>query len=158
MPRFRFLTAALATALLTAGCGVHGKFSRSRFTADDFRKLLATLALGWNTGNARMAADCFAETAMYSSPPDPHILKGRQALFEYFGGEKGRAEPMSMLWHHVVFDESTQIGMAEYTFTYRVRTHGMVIIRVVNGRIANWREYGRESPLNWEEMIGENRF
>jgi hypothetical protein len=65
---------------------------------------------------------------------------------------------MSLLWHHVVFDPETQIGMGEYTFTYRVRTHGTAVIHIVSGKIAGWREYGIESRLNWEEMIGENRF
>jgi hypothetical protein len=65
---------------------------------------------------------------------------------------------MSLLWHHVVFDQATQIGMGEYTFTYQIRTHGMVIVRMVGGKIGNWREYERESPQNWEQMIGENRF
>lgn len=120
--------------------------------------MLATVALGWNSGNARLAADCFTEDAMYSSPPDKRIRKGRQELFEFFGGEKGRPQPMSMLWHHIVFDETTQIGMGEYTFTYQIRTHGAVVIRIVGGKIANWREYEHESRLGWEEMIGENHF
>ena len=128
------------------------------FQENEFRKLFATLALGLNTGNAQLAADCFTEDAMYSAPPDPQIRKGRQALFEFFGGRQGRSQPMSLLWHHVVFDDTTQVGMGEYTFTYQIRTHGMAIVRIVGGKIANWREYERESPQNWEQMIGENRF
>jgi hypothetical protein len=58
-----------------------GKSHVPGFQEADFRKLLATLALGLNTGNARLAADCFTEDAMYSAPPDPQIRKGRQALF-----------------------------------------------------------------------------
>jgi hypothetical protein len=34
----------------------------------------------------------------------------------------------------------------------------MVILRIVNGKIANWREYEVESRMNWEEMVGDNRF
>jgi len=105
-----------------------------------------------------MAADCFTENAMWSSPPDPAIRKGKQALFEFFGGEKGRGLPMSLLWHPVVFDPETGIGMGEYTFTFRIRTHGVAVMHVVGGKIAGWREYELESRLNWEEMIGENRF
>ena len=105
-----------------------------------------------------MAADCFTENALYSSPPDPLIRNGREQLFEFFGGEKGQSQPMSLLWHHVVFDPQTQIGMGEYTFTFKIRTHGVAVIRIAGGKIENWREYGRESRLNWEEMIGENRF
>jgi hypothetical protein len=25
-------------------------------------------------------------------------------------------------------------------------------------RIANWREYEHVSPIDWEELVGENRF
>jgi hypothetical protein len=95
---------------------------------------------------------------MLSSPPNPEIRKGRRELFEFFGGEKGRLKPVSILWHHLIFDPATQIGAGEFTFTYQVRTHGMVILRIVNGKIANWRQYEVESRMNWEEMVGENRF
>jgi ketosteroid isomerase-like protein len=143
-----------------AGCGSNRAKAPapSRLDQAGFRQLIGTLSDAWNTNNARMAADCFTEDALYSSPPNPQIRKGRQALFEFFGGEKGRPKPMSMLWHHVVFDENTQIGMAEYTLTYEIRTHGMAILRIVNGKIANWRQYEIESRLNWEELIGENQF
>jgi hypothetical protein len=116
------------------------------------------VAQGWNSGNARLAADCFADNALYSAPPNSRVRQGRQTLFEFFGGAKGRPKPMSMQWHHIVFDETTQIGMGEYTFTYEIRTHGIVIVRIVAGRIANWREYEHESPLDWEQLVGSNRF
>jgi SnoaL-like protein len=123
-----------------------------------FQKLIGTLTDAWDSNNARQAADCFTEDAMFSSPPNPEIRKGRRELFEFFGGEKGRLKPVSILWHHLIFDPATQIGAGEYTFTYQVRTHGMVILRIVNGKIANWRQYEVESRMNWEEMVGENRF
>jgi len=123
-----------------------------------FQKLIGTLTDGLDSNNARMAADCFTADAMFSSLPDPEIRKGRQALFEFFGGEKGRPKTMSILWHHLIFDPATQIGAGEYTFTYQVRTHGLAIVRIVDGKIANWRQYEVESRLNWEEMVGENRF
>ena len=65
---------------------------------------------------------------------------------------------MNMQWHHLLFDEANQIGAGEYTFTYQVRTHGMVIVRIVNGKIANWREYEQQSPMEWERFVGANRF
>jgi phosphoserine phosphatase RsbU/P len=49
-------------------------------------------------------------------------------------------------------------GAGEYTFEYEIRTHGIVIVRIVNGLIANWREYEHESPLSWKEMLGANSF
>jgi len=34
----------------------------------------------------------------------------------------------------------------------------MVIVKVREGKISNWREYWYESPLAWEKFIGENKF
>lgn len=153
----RILQTAVILLLLT-GCHSVRKAETPGFTQTEFQNLLDTLARGLNTGNAKLAADCFTEDAKYSSPPDPLIRKGRAALFEYFGGEKGNFQPMSMLWHHAVYDPIAQIGMAEYTFTHQTRTHGVAVIRVVGGKIANWREYGIESRMGWEEMAGENNF
>jgi hypothetical protein len=94
----------------------------------------------------------------YSSVPNPTIRKGRNELYKWFGGEKGRAKPMHMEWHHLVFDPDQQIGVGEYTFKYEVQTHGLVIVRSKNGRVSNWREYEEESPKSWRQAIGENAF
>ena len=129
----------------------------SRLTATDFTKLMEKVSAGWNEGNARMAAECFSEDAQYSAPPSrPRI--GRQSLFDYFGGSKGRELPMHMQWHHLVFDSTHQIGMGEYTFKYRIQSHGVVVVKVENGLIKNWREYEVESELPWDEFVGTNRF
>jgi hypothetical protein len=129
-----------------------------RLSLSEFNALMRSLANAWNSNDAKQAADCFAEGAMYSSPPNPQIRRGRAALFEFFGGPKGRPRPMRMEWHHLLFDEEHQIGAGEYTFSYDVRTHGMVIVRVLNGKIANWREYEQESSMGWEDFVGANRF
>lgn len=147
-----------AVLVLLFGCSSGKNYPSTGFSPTDFQNLLDTLARGLNTGSAKLAADCFTEDAKYSSPPDPLVREGRAALFEYFGGEKGRAHPMSMLWHHVVYDPASRIGMAEYTFTYEIRTHGVAVIRITSGKIANWREYEVQSRMGWEEMIGENNF
>jgi uncharacterized protein (TIGR02246 family) len=34
-------------------------------SADEFRRLLDTVAAGWNEGDARRAADCFADDAVW---------------------------------------------------------------------------------------------
>jgi SnoaL-like protein len=150
------VTIAVLTA--TSGCTFQRPPAPGRLDQAGFQKLIGTLTDGWNSNNARQAADCFTEDAMFSSPPNPEIRKGRRELFEFFGGETGRPKTMSILWHHLIFDPASQIGAGEYTFTYQVRTHGMVILRIVNGKIANWRQYEIESRMNWEEMVGENRF
>ena len=128
-----------------------------RANESEFLALMSAVADGWNGGNAKMAAACFSEDAQYSAPPSPPKA-GRQSLFEYFGGAKGRDLPMHMQWHHLVFDSKRQIGMGEYTFRYRIQTHGIVVVRIENGLIKNWREYEVESELPWEEYVGTNRF
>jgi SnoaL-like domain len=127
-------------------------------TANEFETLMQTVASGWSEGNARKAADCFAEDAIYTEPPDKQLYKGRDALFIFFGGEEGRKSAMKMTWHHLMFSETKQIGSGEFTFEYGGKVHGMVIVKIVDGKIKNWREYWYESDLSWEKFIGENKF
>jgi hypothetical protein len=42
-------------------------------SAEGFRRLLDTVAAGWNEGDARRAADCFADDAVYLEPPDRQV-------------------------------------------------------------------------------------
>jgi len=56
-----------------------------------------------------------------------------------------------------VSDPYQQIGVGEYTFSYGIRTHGLVI-KVRDGLVSNWREYEHESELSWSEIIGDNQF
>ena len=126
-------------------------------SAKGFRFLMETVAEGWNRGNAQLAASCFDENAVFSAPPSPPHL-GRKELFEWFGGLKGRELPMHMKWHHLLFDPAQQIRVGEFTFRYRIQTHGLVIVKISNSLIVNWREYEIESPLPWDRFIGDNRF
>jgi ketosteroid isomerase-like protein len=146
------LTITLAVALAAAaGPG-------ERASEKEFRTLMETVAAGWNAGDARRAADCFTEDAVYSEPPRKQFYRGRVALFEFFGGKEKPEPPMRMLWHHLAFDEAAQIGFGEYTFEMNKRYHGIVVVRIRDGRIANWREYQYQSPLDWEQFVDENRF
>jgi len=129
-----------------------------RLTLAGYRALMSRLADAWNRNDARRAVDLFTDDAVYSAPPDGPVRRGRDALFRFFGGPDGRPRPMHMEWHHLVFDEETQIGAGEYTFSYDVRTHGAVMVRIVDGKIANWREYEQASPLDWDKFVGPNRF
>ncbi len=43
------------------------------------------VAAGWNEGDARAAADCFTDDAIYSEPPGRQLYEGREALYEFFG-------------------------------------------------------------------------
>ena len=65
---------------------------------------------------------------------------------------------MKMTWHHLAFDEESQVGFGEYTFQMNYRYHGVVVVRIRGGKIANWREYQYESPLEWKEFVRKNDF
>ena len=127
-------------------------------TRQEFVSLLERLAEGWNQGNAQQAADCFTHDALYTQPPDKQYYDGRNALYTFFGGPDGRAGEMNMVWHHILFDESEQLGAGEFTFTYGSTVHGVTMINVRDGLISNWREYWYASKLPREEFTRLNRF
>jgi len=131
--------------------------SDRKITNERFQSLMQTVAEGWNRGDARLAASCFDENAVYSGPPSPPH-HGRAALYEFFGGANGRPHPMRMAWHNLVFDPIQQVGAGEYSFQYEKETHGLVIVKISDGLILNWREYDVESNLPWDQFIGDNRF
>lgn len=135
------------------------EFGAVQFGLAQFGQLLNRVADGWNEGNARKAADCFSVDAIYMEPPDRQLYRGRQALYEFFGGDSGRDSPMQMTWHHLLFDTATQIGTGEYTFSYKGReAHGIVIIQIAAGEIRRWREYQYRAELAWADFIGESAF
>src|SRR5260370_23752683 len=117
-------------------------------TLKGFRSIMQTVAEAWNSGDAGKAASCFAEDAIYSAPPSSGH-HGRKELYEYFGGKQGRPLPMHMSWHNLVFDPSQQLGVGEYTFRYRIQTHGVGIVKIYRGLIKYWREYKLDADHNW---------
>ena len=129
-----------------------------QITTDDFRQLMNNVAEAWNNGNARNAAACFTDDAVYIEPPDKQVYIGQQALYEFFGGDEPPEPPMKMTWHHLAFDEANQVGFGEYTFQMINRYHGIVIVKIVEGKINNWREYQYKSDLSWPDFAGESLF
>jgi hypothetical protein len=124
----------------------------------DFERLMHTVAEGWNEGNARKAADCFSEDAVYVEPPEKQLYHGRAALYDFFGGDTGTDLPMKMTWHHLAFNEKEQIGFGEYTFQLNNHYHGIVVVKFESGLIQQWREYQYQSELDWEEFTHQNPF
>jgi len=119
---------------------------------------MQTVANGWNEGNARKAADCFSENAIYVEPPSKQLYRGRAELYEFFGGDTGTDIPMSMTWHHLAFHEENQIGFGEYTFQMHGRYHGVVVVKLASGLIEYWREYQVQTELTWTEFTSHNPF
>ena len=131
--------------------------TRDHLSPDEFTSVMHTIQDAWSEGNARTAADCFTENAIYSSPP-ARGHQGRENLYQHFGGAKGLAMPMKVEWHHLVFDPSQQVGMAEFTYQYHLQTNGVVVLKFSNGLISNWREYDVPSDLIWSKFVGPNDF
>jgi hypothetical protein len=127
-------------------------------SATEFTALMEELASAWNEGEAARAAACFTEDAVYTEPPAKQLYRGRKALFEFFGGNQGRQGQMSMDWHHLAFNHETGIGFGEFSFTYGTTAHGVAVVRLRDGKIANWREYWYESELPWDQFVRENPF
>lgn len=117
-----------------------------------------TVSKGWNESNARKAADCFSEDAVYVEPPDKQVYRGRPELYEFFGGGNGTDIPMIMTWHHLAFDEEKQTGFGEYSFQMHGKYHGIVVVKIESGLIARWREYQFQSDLDWEVFTEHNPF
>lgn len=129
-----------------------------RITTKEFEHLMQTVSDGWKEGNARKAADCFSEDAVYVEPPDKQLYRGRAELYEFFGGDSGTDISMKMTWHHLAFNEEEQIGFGEYTFEMHGRYHGIVVVRIETGLIKQWREYQYRTELNWEAFTSHNPF
>ena len=121
-----------------------------------FRQLLETIAHAWNEGDTATALACFTDDARYTEPPDTQHYEGRQELFEFFGGDD--PPPMSMAWHTILFDRDQQTGAAEYTYTGANTYHGVVVIRLRDDLVANWREYQVRSDLEWQAFTALNPF
>jgi hypothetical protein len=124
----------------------------------EFKRLMNTIAEGWNEGDARKSADCFSEEAVYIEPPDKQVHHGRAALYEFFGGDQGPGIPMYMTWHHLAFNEDEQVGFGEYSFRMHGSYHGIVTVKVENHFIKFWREYQYKTDLSWEEFSKLNLF
>ncbi|HTC92573.1 MAG TPA: nuclear transport factor 2 family protein [Terriglobales bacterium] len=128
----------------------------ARISAEDFYRIMNTVAQGRSEGNASKAAGMFGEDAVYSNPAGEQTHKGRAAIAKLFSGNKGGA--IAIQWHHLLFNEQEQIGAGEFTQEGRRRFHGMVIVKMKNGKISNWREYGFASNEGWEKFTSDNQF
>jgi ketosteroid isomerase-like protein len=148
----------LALSLFLTSCAAAPQRHPQVSSVTEFEAVLHTLAEAWNDGNSRRAAECFTEDAVYTEPPDKQVYRGRNALFRFFGGGAGRPGQMTMRWHHLAFDQESQVGFGEFSFRYGTTVHGVAVVRLRGGKIANWREYWYESALPWDQFIRANPF
>ena len=152
------LPLVLAAGSVPAGGAVCGGATRAQpIGGGEFRALLDSVAAGWNSARADLAASCFSEAAVYLEPPDRQLYRGRAALRDFFAASVHPARPDRMRWHGVAFDSARQSGFGEYTYAGRRNYHGIVAIQLDQGLIRSWREYQTGSPLAWEEFVGPSR-
>jgi ketosteroid isomerase-like protein len=149
---------ALMVIAFPIGMNANSSGPAIKITVAEFKSLMQTVADAWNEGDAKKAADCYTEDAIYTEPPDKQVYVGRKALYEFFGGDRKPEPPMKMIWHHLAFEEASQIGFGEYTFQMNHRYHGIVIVKIRSGKISNWREYQYKSDLEWRDFAGKNDF
>jgi SnoaL-like domain len=124
-------------------------------TSADFTALLSALATGWRARNYPSVAGHFSHEVHYGDPTR-YMLHGRPQLLEFFRNDDDQAQDVR--WHLTLFDESRQLGLAEYTYDGTHRYHGVALIRVQAGLITHWREYQHTDARTWAEFAGATAF
>ncbi len=119
-------------------------------TREGFQTLLESLGTAWRDRRYEDAVRHFAPAVKYLDPLR-YSISGRDALLAFFRNDEGC--PQSTTWHHVLFDEATQVGAAEYSYRGTHLYHGVVLIRLEGERITHWREYQHTSELDWESFF-----
>jgi ketosteroid isomerase-like protein len=123
-----------------------------RFSTADFANLMRALADAWARNDAAAGAALFRDDATYSEPPDEQLFVGRDQIEAYFSP----LEPGTYLdLHHLWFDPSSGVGAIEFSFGTRGEaraSHGVAIVTVVDGRIADWREYQTQGPSSFAQF------
>ncbi len=118
----------------------------------DFKDLMNNVASGWSDRDTELALTSFAEEATYMQPPNIQFYQGHDQLRAYFGALE---EHHKMTFHHFWFDENSQTGVAEFTFSYDSETAdtGVAIIEIEDGKINHWREYFVKGPNDFSEFL-----
>jgi hypothetical protein len=124
----------------------------------DFIKLMQRLAEAWSAQDTESALACFTSDAIYMEPPDIQLYQSHEQLRLYFAA---LVEGTSMTFHHLWFDERSQIGAGEYSFGLQgsdEADHGVVVVEIHESRIAKWREYQQKGPADFKRFVStENK-
>lgn len=118
-------------------------------TTSDFYELLRTLANSWTNRDYSAVAALFAVDVFYSDSLN-YTIRDRDSLLAFFEDDDG--EPQSCLFHNLVFDETRQVGVAEYTYEGSFLYHGTVWIELKDDKIIRWREYQHRTDKDWSEF------
>jgi hypothetical protein len=115
--------------------------------AVDFEEMLRSLANGWTNRDYESVSGHFAADVFYSDSLN-YTLTDRGQLLAFFRDDDGKTQ--SCVFHDQVFDESHQVGSAEYTYEGTFRYHGTVWIELKDDKIESWREYQHRSDKDWQ--------
>jgi hypothetical protein len=114
---------------------------------------MSQLAQSWSTQNTDAALSCFTMDAIYMEPPNMQLYLGHEQLRPYFAALKPGTY---MTFHNLCFNETTQVGMGEYSFGMKDKTVadvGVVVVHIENGKITQWREYQRKGSADFATFI-----
>jgi len=120
-------------------------------TRDDLIAVLDRAAAGWAGGDAAAVADAFAADVEYLDPL-LYRFDRREDLLPFFEPPPGGHH---VSWHQVLWDDTAQAGVVEYTYEGHHRYHGAAIVRLADdGRIALWREWQhRDDAMDWDTRV-----
>ncbi len=119
----------------------------------EFRSLMYNVSNGWSNQDSNLALSSFSENAIYMQPPNVQFYQGHDQLRVYFNALN---EQHQMVFHNLWFNEKTQTGAGEFTFSYGEDTGdtGVVVVELQNGKIRLWREYFVKGPTDFDSFIG----
>lgn len=124
-------------------------------TSQEFGNVLNALADAWTRSDYAKAASFFADDVRYGDPLR-YLNTGREQLRSFFENDEGCEQ--KTVWHNVIFDETQQLGAAEYTYEGTHQYHGTVWIKLKDGLITRWREYQHIDSREWDEFVGQTRW
>lgn len=129
-----------------------------KVSAAGFEQIMNALAAARKEGNAAKVSELLTGNAIYSNLATGETRKGQAAVARLLGSGKTSVKATSIQWHHLLFNEKEQIGAGEFSLEGTPRHHGMVIVKLENGKISNCREYRLASSRSWEKITAENQF
>ncbi|MGE0174607.1 MAG: nuclear transport factor 2 family protein [Oligoflexales bacterium] len=118
--------------------------------ASQFHQLIHKMGEAWTNRDYDFLESVFADDVDYY---DPLRYRNRnlKELSAFFRNDPTDNE--SCVMHSTIFEEERQLGAAEYTYNGHQQYHGLVYIKIVNDKIAVWREYQHVNDKSWEDFI-----
>ena len=122
-----------------------------------FIDLMHRVARAWADLDEEAAVACFSPDAIYMQPPDVQFYAGTEQLRAYFAALEERT---FLEYQNLWFDETPQIGCAEFSFGVEGQPqadHGTIVVHLEGGLIGHWREYVQKGPANFEEFLAVDK-